>query len=314
MTKLRATGEISRIPSKVYFELFDKGGDPLVALFCILKRSKTCEKYLSYTNSRGGKVGGYGLLRKNTNLSLNTLKKYVPLLVELELLEFKVNGDVYLKGTNKLIEEYKNRKLLPVKVGKSFKSTQYNSAIIRFYSCRDNQLKAIDKKNNQNEKYLQGAEPKNYQDYQKYKDIQKGKLKKVAVIDTVILSNEGVSRIKAKSTGKHQKSRGSYWKSKFVDLGLLEFRRRFKKVKKMSLKEFKHFRANGTVLNVNKFKYQNGWLVEEVCSEMSIKESDKEEKVVKGKPIGMGFDFLGWLEDNPEVNIDTYKSLQHKKV
>ena len=295
MLSERIIGKTVRLPSRVYYELYAKGGDELIALFSILKAAKQNVIYYPYYNSNNFKVAGYGLLRKQTGLSLHCLQKYMPDLVELGLVEFLHDGGVYIKGTNKLKSLYKNRKLVPVMIGSTFKETQYHCYSVRLFSCRDNQLKQIQRKYIQKEKFIKAKDPRNYSQVKLYKKRAKGKLRNPTITDTVILSNDYYAKLK---NGQTSKTRGIYLKRMLKQKGLVETNRRFERIQRMNASTFRNFKKYSTELSIGRYKLRGGFLVEELVSDFNPITRTKNISKSKNKPIAISFDFIDWLQQD----------------
>jgi len=291
---------VTRIPSKLYYDLYEKGGDKLVAAFCILKNARANgESFKSYTAKNNKKVAGYSLLRKRTVLSLHSLKKYVPLLMELEVCHFTESGDFKIIGNNKSKNKY-NKKLVPITIGKNFVDTQYNSYSVRLHSSYKVQKIMIQRKRHRSELILQLDDPKSSKLYKKAKRYVKKYGKDIQLTDTVILSNQGFSELKGKSGTK---SSGCYYKSQLRKKGLIKSKRRFKLLRKMSYEEYRKFKINSCYFP---FTYIRGCMASELPaslipleSKQSCESPSKPNKA--NKPIEMGFDFLAWLQNTEHL-------------
>lgn len=190
--------KIARISSKLYFDLFEReGSDKLIAVFSILKASRTADKYYSYTSKNNKFVGGYSLLRAKTNLTLHTIQKYVPTLIDMGLISIGDNGDVYVMGGEKIKTLYSSRKLVPIILGKNLNDTADNSLSVRLHAERDEQQRQINKKQYRSELLKQASNPTNYKLYKKAQRLLK-KLgdEKITIVDTVVLSNQGYALLK----------------------------------------------------------------------------------------------------------------------
>lgn len=235
------SNQIVRIPSKLYFDIWSKGesfpslnGDSLLAVYTVLRANKNSQiKYYSYTAKNNKFIGGYSLLRKQTNLSLSVLKKYVPVLIEMGLCFFDRNGDFVLLGGEKLKELYNSYKLVPITLGNTLTKTKYNCYSIRVMSSERQQKRMIDKKKHRSELLLQSQNPKNLKQLKAAKRV---KDKNIEITDKAILSNQGFAYLKDNT--QNNKSKGHYWKSRLVSNGIIKSSRRFEIIQKMSYNEY----------------------------------------------------------------------------
>lgn len=285
---------VVRISSLLYKDLFDLGGDKLIAVFSILKSSRNGKiKYYSYTARNNKKVSGYSLLRKETCLSLHTLKKYVPMLMDLGLCEFHTNGDFSVLG-NRILKKIYNTKLVPITIGKNFTDTQYNSFSVRLHSSEKSQRIMISKKQHRRELIFKLENPRTMKEYKASKNVLKRYGRDISVTDNVVLSNQGYSKLKGKDGSK---SSGSYYKSKLVEKGIVHSSRKYKLVEKMSYAEylqFKKYNAYGF------YTYLRGCLAIEQIATMTAIDTTRG-KFEKGAPISMEYDFIGWLTNTDKV-------------
>lgn len=278
---------VARIPSRVYFELFQTATsnfvdpDKVIACYSIIKTSREKEKYLAYTAKNNKFVGGYALLRKETNLSLNSLKKYVPSIIDAGLICFEDNGDVSVLGNNKLKTQYENEKLVPIQILGTLSKTAKSSFNVRLHSAKKQQEALIKKKRHQRELLMQVSNPTNYKKYKEaQRFVRKNGTKDIQLIDKVVLSNEGYCKLKFGEA--NNKSKGHYWKSTMKELGFIKTKRNFKKIKKMSFGEYKLFKSQCDDLIRNRFTYFRGHLVEEQISEIMPQEKSKSIKAKRG--------------------------------
>lgn len=259
---------VSRISSKLYFDLFERGGDKLVAVYCTIKSSRKGDiKYYSYKSKNNKFVGGYALIRAKTSLSLSVIEKHVPTLIEMGLCSIEKNGDFSVLGGEKVKEMYSSYKLVPVGVESSVIKTAYNSFAVRIFSAEKQQLRQIEIKQNRSELLRQVSNPKSNELYKKACKLQKKYGDEITVIDKTVLSNQGYAYIKDGS--EDYKSKGSYWKNKLEQKGLIKSTRRFKKIQIMSFEQYKILKSNNCI-NYNN-TYYNGYLVEEEVSSFYTK-------------------------------------------
>lgn len=256
--------KIVRINSRLYFDLFNKGGDKLISTYCILKSNPDAfSTYYSFKSGNNKEVSGFNILRSKTNLTLHTLKKYVPILIDMGLCYFNHIGNFVLIGNNKTNTLYNSKKIIPIKIGKNLTDTAYNCISIRIHSAQKQQQKQIIKKQNQKELLSQVANPKNSKSYR-----QAVKLKKqlngleIEITDKTVLSNKGYAVIKDGTTDN--KSKGSYWKNVLKNKGIVETKRQYKKIRKISIEEFNSLKNNGLISS--NLSFYRGYLVEELIS------------------------------------------------
>lgn len=259
-----------RIPAKLYFDLYSKAqsvsldADRLIAVYAILKSSRNGQiKYQAYTAKNNKTVSDYALLRAKTNISLNSLKKYVPVLIDLGLCFFDKNGDFVLLGGEKTKELYNSRKLVPIFIGHNLTKTAYNVLNVRLHSSARQQETMIRKNKHRSELIFKSCNPRNLKEYKQGSKLHK-KFGDIEVTDNVILSNQGYSALKGNKNCT--KSHGQYWKTQLKKNGLVKSSRRFKILEKMPyaqfcyLKQYGEIRANQT--------YIRGGLAEELCATM----------------------------------------------
>lgn len=253
-----------RIPSNLYFQLYKKGGDKLISVYSILKTSRNGEiKYYSFQSRNNKIVSGYSLLRNKTNLTLHSLKKYVPLLIELNLCWFDNNGDFILLGNEKTKSLFRknDKKLVPIKIGKNLTHTAYNVLSVRFHSSESKQLKQIEKKHIQRELLSRKDDPRSLKELKQIRKILKYDKPDSYFIDKCVLSTTSYAYIKDCSDSK---SKGAYWKNVLKQKNIITTSRRFEEIKKMSLKEFLKLKSSYKMPKI--LVYRNGHLVKELVS------------------------------------------------
>lgn len=264
--------KIYRIPSKLYHCLFQYGidngfdGDKLISVYSILKaNSEDNGKYYAFTSKNNKKVSGYSILRAKTNLTLHSLKKYVPILIELELCFFDSNNDFVLIGNDKIKKRLKSNKIVPILIGKNIIHTAYNVYYVRLHSNERKQKKAIEKKHNQRELLKLKDNPRTLKELKAIKRLQRKGDKGGFFIDKCVLSIKGFSYLKFT---EENKQKGNYWKKKLIDKKLVSTKRRFEVIKKMSYKEFLNAKSNCDFKR--NLKYINGCMVLELVSELKV--------------------------------------------
>lgn len=225
--------KIVRIPSKLYYLIYSVGGDKLLAVYATLKVNSARSRYYNYIAKNNRKVSGYGLLRAKTNISLSTLKNYIPYLVELGLCEFTDKGFSML-GSNRLKLDH-NDKMVPLVVSGKITDTSYNMMSVRFHSLTRQQERQIIKKQRLSE--LKSQARYSSKAFKKFKKAEKsGRYENFLHTEYVCLSNEGYAKIK--DGEKDNKSRGEYWKRVAVQKGLVSSERVLEKIQRMSYSEY----------------------------------------------------------------------------
>lgn len=264
-----------RINSKLYYELFKTGtelrslsGDKLIAVYALLKsNSDQFSCYKPYITSNNKKVSGYALLRAKTQLSLNTIMKYTPVLINMGLCRFDGNGGFVMLGNQKTKQLFNSFKLVPIIIGKNLTETALHSLSVRIDSSEKNQERQIRKKRDLSVQLFKGKDPKNLVAYKKAMKIKKFYGSEINITDKPVLSNKGFALIKDNT--KDNLSKGSYWKRRLLSVGLISTHNRFKIVKKASEAEYREYKKY-TDYNPT-FKYWNGSIVEQLVSAVSSK-------------------------------------------
>ena len=302
--------KIARISSKLYFDLFEReGSDKLIAVFSILKTSRTEDKYYAYTSKNNKFIGGYSLLRAKTILTLHVIKKYVPVLIDMGLVSILDNGNVYIMGGEKIKTLYSSRKLVPIVIGKNLNDTADNAFIVRTHSAQLQQERQIIKKQNRSELLKQLSNPTNYKLYKRAQRLSKRMGgEEITIIDEVVLSNQGYAVLKKGAIDN--KPVGCYWKQKLVKKGLIESKRRYTRLKKMSYGEYLGYID---LFPHSKAVYRSGFLCKEEIATLKNIDLTKKEVVVeeesiivkeeltkqKVKPLKhLQFDMIAWWQNN----------------
>jgi hypothetical protein len=255
---------IYRIPSKLYFELYQQGGDRLVSVYSILKKSKKNDvKYYAFTSKNGKKVSHYNLIRNYTGLTLHSIKKYTDILIGLGLCSFDDKGNFILAGNQKLKKIY-NNKLVPIKIGKNIVETSYNSLTVRLHSNQVKQQRQINKKHNQRVLLSKSEEQLTYSDIKQIKSL-KSKETKGFEVDKCVLTIKSYAKLKDGS--ENNKSKGQYWKQKLIKNKLIDTKRRFQTIRKMSFEDYKIEKA----FLPKSLKFYKGYLIKEIESEFNVK-------------------------------------------
>ena len=266
------------IDAKVYALLtrkeLPKGCDTftLVAVYAsLLHNRNNSHCYVPFKNKSNNKTtSGYRLLARENKISLNTLKKYVPLLMEESICYFTKGGGFFMVGAKTLAEQYNNKKNKKVCIHIYDSLVDIKTSVMAVPIMTNiivSQTKSIDKKLTLSKTKM--ALKKNYNvSLKQFKKLEKAieaGYDFSSVQNNTILSVNGLERI-LESVGNGSYD-GKYWKKKLVENGYLTFRRRFKSLssKTMSYQEYlKHkpyFEGHIT--------YTNGRICKEVVSEVS---------------------------------------------
>ena len=266
------SNKTARLNSRLYFDLFSRGGDKLIAVYCTLKMLRNGEvKYYAYKSKNNKFVSGYALLRAKTNLTLHTIEKYVPVLINMGLCFIDKNGDFVLLGNEKINTLYSSRKLVPIKIGVNVTETVLFSFSVRSFSAEKKQQTEINKKLTRSEIIKQGTDPKNLREYKKAQRILKTYGEVTNLNEKTVLSLEGFGVLKHTENNeiKDIKSSGSYWRRKLKNANIIKTNREFNKLQKMSFAEYLYFKKYGQL--TSRHIYKNGYLVEETVSSFSTK-------------------------------------------
>lgn len=297
--------ETIRIPSMLYHSLSEKGGVKLIAVYSTLKAFKNGDiKYYTYTAKNNKFVSGYGLLRNKTNISLPTLKKYVPILIDMGLCSFHNNGDFVMLGGQKVKELYSSYKMIPIKIGENIIKTQYNCLSVKCHSEQRQQLTMISKKTHRRDLLKQLSNPTSLKGLKASKRIESKFGKKIEIIDNVVMSNQGFASLKDGS--ENNKSKGSYWKSRLVKNGIIKSTRRYELGEKMSYGAYLQYKK---LFFVKGMTYVKGTVAKELVSGFSAMDltfkvapvviqsvSNTNKSIIK--PLSyLSFDFVAWLSN-----------------
>lgn len=283
----------------------------LVAVYSILKSSRQgAIKYTTFKSNNNKTVSGYNLLRNKTNLSLSVLHKYVTILIDNGLCYFD-RGDFVLLGNrkSKTLFKKKTSKLIPIIIGKNLTETRYNVISVLLHSKEDKINYATKRKHNRREIII-ARDPKNQKEFNFIKRYEKNPSKYDLdnYTDKCVLSNMGYAKlIKNKDNNK---SLGTYYKSKLKKYKLINSKRQFKKVCKMSLKEY--FMFKNTLEHKGYHTWMEGNLCIEstasfICNDLTKVFKTATKEVVTSKPKEtfkvnnynkrkyLDFDFIDWL-------------------
>lgn len=255
-----------RIPSLLYRALYERGGDKLIATYCILKKSRTSEKYLSYKAKNNKKVSGYSLLRRETNISLHSLKRYVPELIKLKIAWFDDNGDFVLLGNEKTKKIFQSYKLAPICIGKNLIETSHYAVSVRIHSEIRQQERMIAKKQDQRDLQRLYRKLDQYPnmiiDGKTRKKLAKLQLNDIELTDKPVISNKGYALIK--NGVRNNKPMGVYWKRVLKRKGVVSSSRRFRLIRPIDHFDYLSLKGSGD-LN-RKLTYFRGHLAEELVA------------------------------------------------
>lgn len=284
----------TNINSILYSELFSLGGDSLISVYAHLKFGKNgAIKYYKQE-----KTSIYKTLKQATNLSITTLKKYIPILQKEGLVYFDTVGNFCILGNNKINILYKKKgrtKLVPIEIAKTFKETKLFSFRVRIKSMEQTQKNAIDLKSHRNN-LIAKAQKRQFLtklEFKQLKNITKRKLSVDNLNDKVILSIQGYYKLK--SGKRNNSNNGQYWKAKLQTAGIIKTRRVQELIKKSTEEEFKALNSYDKSLF-----YYKGAVYQESISEFTTTEfHNPAPKVInretKSKPLQhLSFDVIDW--------------------
>lgn len=278
--------------SRLYSSLFTEGGDELIAVYSCLRFYKGGA--IKYYNE--GKLSGYKLLHEKTKLSLTTLKRYIPQLIELGLCRFDKHNQLVLLGTNKINKLYKKgrTKFVPLEIG-SYKETKLCSFRVRVFKAEQQQKKRTDRRYEQiniierrkNNRFLSKSQMAMFKamtdlDWKYYNSDD--------LNANTVLSNQGFSKLKAGNT--KSKGSGQYWKKMLVSAGIIKTQRNIKVIRKCTKAEYQLIKQLD-----RSYSYYNGKLYKEYPSKFTTTEFYQEVKTeYKIKPLKyLSFDFCAFL-------------------
>lgn len=255
---------IVRIPSKLYHQLDLKGGQKLIAFYCILKHFNRTQKLYAYKAKNNKTVKGKSILRNRCNLAVSAIDKFLPMLVEMELCEFDRKGNFILLGNQKTKELYDCEKMVPILIGANLIKTQYNCLSVKLHSEERQQKREIEKKHNRSDLQRHEKNPKSKRLYNLAIRSIKKYGRDLKINYKTVLSNQAYAVLKDGT--RDNKSKGSYWKKKLLNNNLVTAKRTFTKVRQMEYQEYVEFKKGSKYLNLN---FINGFLVIEGIASFS---------------------------------------------
>ena len=259
------------INSKLYSELFSKGGDDLIAVYLTIKKFKGNNNRILPIRTKNNRViKHYRLLQKTTGITIKKLQKYTPVLLEMKLCNFSKDGGFYLKGNNKINSEYKKQngrlKFIKIQVFEKISATVLNSFAFRLQSLKRIQSIQIEKKRFQINtiRKVNSNVFLSKKEYRAYKNILKKNIKidPKNFCDKNVLSNKGFASLKNNEVDN--KSKGFYWKKKLVQNSIIKTKRIFSFVAYCDYSDYRRIKIE---TNNVKLVFKNGSMYEESISE-----------------------------------------------
>lgn len=204
------------LTNREYDYLLKLGGDDLISVFSTLR----CHSRIFY--KKKGRKGTTRTLKDATGISVNTLKKHLPKLIESRLVEVHHNGNIAIrsrKWSDQNLPFIRKRKLIPIEVNESYVETKRSCFFVRVHSNIKRQERQSEKKQRRIE--LLYAEPRTLKEHK-----AKERLSKKASIDELknsyredaTLSNAKFDEIKK---GGVSPWRGNYQKRKLIEKGFI---------------------------------------------------------------------------------------------
>jgi hypothetical protein len=270
------------INSKLYATLFEEGGDALIAVYAKLKSAKRINGRIFKEQNRNI----YHTLKTETNLSISTLRKYIKVLIKLNLCSFDSQGNFYLVGGNKINKQFKTRKYVRVEIG-TFAQTKLFSFRVRIYTIERLQKKALERKYKL-KNIIARMDKGFFISKQELNFLKRCKAKGQTTENynaKIVLSNQGYSKLKHGE--ERSKSSGNYWKKKLVKANLIQVKRQFKYLRKGTLSDYLQNREfDRTIV------YKNGKIFKELIPTFSTTIEEPKQKINKLEYLS--FDFIYW--------------------
>jgi len=332
--------------SKLFGLLFEKGGAGLVAAFSMLQNGRNGDHcYMPIVNTNNKKTSGKRLISRNTGMSLSALNTYLPILEELGICYPVGNGSYHVVGANKIDRLFNNKKKVPVVIGKNLRATKSNVFKVLMTANLYRQANAIDKNItlHKAKRRVDRGLPVSIKECQLLKNFYKKDSERdlPKKVENIVLSNMGISNLitgAKKALGHKTVSQGSYWRKKWQNEQFIHSRRRYTTISETKI-SYAEFKATKKYLNetFGFVTYKNGRVVKPICSEVLLvsegiidssyntsiiyKSLEKllqntedpllplvsqTEKRLSIKRDG-DFNFITWLQDNPEINVTNYE-------
>lgn len=267
-----------RIDSMLFHILHERGGYNLVAVYCELKAFRNRpEKYVPITHSNNKKSSGYRLLQKCTSISIPTLKKNVPLIIEMGLGEFDFSGGFLMKG-NRKTRLSTSGKLVPIKIGKSYTDTRLSAKFVVLSSNLRRQKILWKRKETLSELF---KVKKSNNGFLSKRDMtlldqacSRGEsLGNMQMVKNSILSNKRIHELvsnRVSTNDLSSKSCGKYIKKKFREKGWIETRRRFRDILNRYVPIDEYLRMKLSIRRAGEIvTWRKGRVVKEICNEIN---------------------------------------------
>ena len=226
---------INNVEYKLIFDINSVDSDKLCSIFVHLRGSKNGRRRYAPQ----GKLGHLALLRKETGLSRHALEKYVPILVELGLVNFNSDGGVSVMGFDTSFKTFKTtqkrKKYIPITMFKSHLKTAVSVGHTRIINSINLQRKSIDKKDAQTKllkrhsfqvknPHLRILSKAEYRAVDRILEKYGSKEKFLSTYcEEIILSQKGFADLNKKKDGR-------YFKKQLVDCGMIESKIRLEKL------------------------------------------------------------------------------------
>lgn len=281
-------GNYILINSGLYSELFELGGDSLLAVYSILKSKRNKNGKINCEKGRNI----YHTLREQSKLSVTTLRRYMKQLLATGTCYFDNKGNLSFLGGNKLNSKYKNKRVLIELEIDNFTKTKLNCFKVRLLTMERKQKNRIDRRFEQNK--LMWREDKghrltqqelNFKNSWTELDNTYASNKETYNVKTV-LSNLGYSKLKFGET--RSKSAGNYWKKKLEKYGIITTKRNFEYITKRTWREYLCLKYSDNTLI-----YRKGKVYRQLISSFKV-ESEKIKTTIE-KLEYLDFDFCHFL-------------------
>lgn len=271
--------KIVRLDSVLFNKLWKKGGYSLIAVYSELKAFRNRpERYIPIFHPSNNKTSsGYSLLKMCTGISMNTLKKTVPQLIELNLGYFDVTGGFFLHGNNKTRLSAR-KKMVPIKIGKNFTNTRLSAKFVIVSSNLRRQEILWKRKETLRElfkveAFQQRTLNKKEREIVKRAHLDGITLSNMNMVKKSILSNRKLYELVNGYQNKNEdswKGSGNYLKKRFRSVGWISTRRRFKDLfgRYVPFQEYLTWKAAAGKAG-ERISWRKGRVVLELCNEIT---------------------------------------------
>ena len=243
----------------------------------LLKGRDGYHRYSPIKNSNNKVTKGKRLLKLQSNISLTSLEKHLPTLLDLDLCHFDKDGGFFMVGSKKINQQFKSYKKIPITVGKNLRETKGNVNAVLIIANLYRQTSQIDKKITLNKAYKQEKKglPLNSRQAYLLKKARQNKninLDSLNKVENLVLSNKGISNLITgllRDSNKNSVSHGGYWRKVLEKRGFILSRRRYKTIwsEKISYQRFLEMRSY--FKSIHGFvTYKNGRVVKPIVSEV----------------------------------------------